>query len=149
MVFKNYTSFKAPSRIFFEKILKTAAKETKGFGNFSISVNLVSETQIKELNRKYRNKNKITDVLSFPILEKVRLQVSGFKFQDVGDIFICLPFAKKQAKRENISIKENLARLTVHGFLHLVGYDHERSEKDAEKMFKLENDILLKHQWRG
>ncbi|OGN02108.1 MAG: rRNA maturation RNase YbeY [Candidatus Yanofskybacteria bacterium RIFCSPHIGHO2_01_FULL_43_42] len=151
LVFKNRTSQKAPSRIFFQKILEIAAKELGLKSKVSLSVNLVREKKIQELNKKYRHKDKPTDVLSFPLRDKVIIK-SGLSLgclslvADLGDIFICLPIAKNEAKRENITIKEKLARLVVHGFLHLQGYDHEKSEKDAKKMFHLEEKILSKIQ---
>lgn len=93
---------------------------------------------MRELNKKYRNKDKVTDVLSFPMVE----ESEKLETLDLGDIFICLSFAKNEAKSENISIEEKLAQLTVHGFLHLIGYDHEKSKKEEIKMFGLENKIL-------
>lgn len=134
LVFQNFTQDKSFGDKFFKNVLEVAAKELRVSGKTGVSLNLVGEGKIKELNKKYRNKNKATDVLSFPMEEDA----------DAGDIFICLPFAKKQAKSENISIETKLAQLTVHGFLHLLGYDHEKSEQDAQKMFKLENKILAK-----
>ena len=136
LVFHNSTSNKTYNSQLFENILNTAVRILNlRKKNLSLSINLVSESGIKKLNHKYRDKNKSTDVLSFPLNEK-------FIIQDLGDIFICLPIAKKYAKRENISIERKLARLTVHGFLHLLGYDHEKSKKESDKMFKLENKIL-------
>lgn len=134
---------------FFEKILISSIKELKlNDKKIATSVNLVGEAKIKELNKKYRNKDKVTDVLSFPMVEKLskKLQTTNYKLQDtdLGDIFICLPFAKKRAKSENVSIDKELARLTVHGFLHLLGYDHEKSGKEEERMFGIEEKILLK-----
>ncbi|OGM95984.1 MAG: rRNA maturation RNase YbeY [Candidatus Yanofskybacteria bacterium RIFCSPHIGHO2_02_FULL_38_22b] len=135
LVFQNLTTDKQFNENFFKKILEIAGGELKLVNkNISVSLNLVGEGKIKELNKKHMNKNKVTDVLSFPMEE------SG----DMGDIFICLPFAKKEAKSENVDIEMKLAQLTVHGFLHLAGYDHEKSEQEAEKMFKLENKILDK-----
>lgn len=150
LVFKNYTTQRAPGRGFFKKVLEIAVKEIEKLGNeeikIGVSINLVGEAKIKELNKKYRNKNKSTDVLSFPINAYNGLTISadGQTVNDIGDIFICLSIAKKEAKRENISIEQKLAQLTVHGFLHLQDYDHERSKRSAEKMFKLENQILGK-----
>jgi len=156
MVFRNSTSDKRYGSKFFEKILKTAAKELKIKDNFSVSVNLVGEKKIQELNKKYRHKNKPTDVLSFPLNSIFHIPYSIP--QDIGDVFVCLSIAKNDAKRENITIKEKLAQLTVHGFLHLLGYEHpddevsgprlkrrgEKSKRDAEEMFKLERKILDK-----
>ncbi|OGN09189.1 MAG: rRNA maturation RNase YbeY [Candidatus Yanofskybacteria bacterium RIFCSPHIGHO2_02_FULL_41_11] len=130
LVFKNWTILKAPGKKFFTSILEKGAKVLNLNKSLEISINIVGAMKIKELNKKHRNKDKSTDVLSFPLGD------------GNGDLFICLSIAKKQAKSENISIEKRLARLTVHGFLHLQGHDHERSERDAKKMFNLENQIL-------
>lgn len=145
LVFQNLTAEKIVSREFFNKILSVGINEL-GLEdrNIGISVNIVSEIKIKELNWKYRKKNRVTDVLSFPVSENLQSATYNSQLVDVGDIFICLPFAKKEAKRENVSIKKKLAQLTVHGFLHLVGHDHEKSEVGARQMLKLENKILSK-----
>lgn len=142
LVFKNFTTFKSPPGKFFKDILLLGLNELKvDDSRVEISVSLVGESKIRSLNKKYRAKDKITDVLSFPI---DMIPDSRFTIRALGDIFICLPFAKKQAKRENVRVDDKLARLTVHGFLHLLGYDHKRSNKEAEKMFELENKILNK-----
>ena len=132
LVFKNYTSQKSPAENFFRDILGKSVKTLKLKGKLELSVNLVGEAKIKELSKKHRHKNKPTDVLSFPV------------GNGNGDIFICLSIAKNKAKRENVSIERKLAQLTVHGFLHLQGYDHEVSEASARKMFGLERRILDK-----
>jgi len=129
---------------FFEKTLEVAVKELNlEYKKTEISMNLIGEGKMKKLNNKYCHKNKVTDVLSFPMLRSSnKLIPSKLTVIDLGDLFICLPFAKKQAKRENISIEEKLTQLTVHGFLHLLGYDHERSRADEKKMLDLEGEIL-------
>ena len=157
LVYRNLTSDKKYNSKFFEIILVGAIKELKlADKKVGLSVNLVGEGKIRELNTKYRNKNKATDFLSFPMASKLeigpacrsgrnwKLEIpkSNTEVLDLGDIFICLSFAKNEAKSENISIERKLAQLVVHGFLHLLGYDHEKSEKDAKKMFGLENKIL-------
>ena len=142
LVFKNYILRKAPNERFFREILDMVIKELKlKDKNVEVSLGLVEETKIKELNSKYRQKNEVTDVLSFP-LEETRLK--KYDILPLGDIFICLPFAVKEAERRGISLKKELAWLTVHGFLHLLGYDHEKSIIDDKKMFNLENKILEK-----
>ncbi len=142
LVFKNYTAKKAPGEKFFKKILNTGIRELKIKNKkVEVSLNLVGEAKIKELNKKYRDKNKVTDVLSFPLEE------SRFKKHAIlplGDIFICLPFAVKEAERQSIGLEKELAWLTVHGFLHLLGYDHDKSAVEEKKMFDLENKILNK-----
>src|SRR3989338_3866049 len=125
MAFQNLTVDKKHNSAFFEKILDASIKELnfndKG-KSIEVSVNLVDKEKIKQLNKKYRHKNKVTDVLSFP-MQSYRLhrpegakRLEGPPFDlaqskskveifDLGDIFICLPFAKKQAKMENIDIE--------------------------------------------
>lgn len=149
LVFKNSTSQKAPGGAFFVRILELAADTLKlGDYKIEVSVNLVGETKIKNLNKKYRNKNTATDVLSFPLSTAV---LKKYDILPLGDIFICLPVAKKEAREENISIEKKLAWLTVHGFLHLLGYDHpddevsgSRPKQRGKKMFKMEEKILRK-----
>ena len=142
LVFKNSTSEQAPGGAFFVKILESAAKTLKlGGSKVEISVNLTGETKIKNLNKKYRNKNTATNVLSFPLSTDV---LKKYGILPLGDIFICLPVAKKEADGENISVENKLASLTVHGFLHLLGYDHETTAKDAQAMLDLERKILRK-----
>jgi len=149
LVFKNNTSSRAHGRSFFVKILEIAAQELKLEDKVEVSVNLVGEDKIKELNHKYCHKNKPTDVLSFPMQEKLEIRnlklaipKSNASAFDLGDIFICLSIAKNEAKTENVSIENKLTQLGVHGFLHLLGYDHEKSEVEVRKMFMLERKIL-------
>jgi|SRR3989344_4458032 len=134
LVFKNYTSQSVQGESFFKKILEKGYEILNLKNKLELSVNIIGEAKIKSLNKKYRDKDKTTDVLSFPL--------GGGN----GDIFICLSIAKKQAKSENMSIEKKLAQLTVHGFLHLQGYDHEKSSTGAKNMFRLENKILEKWQ---
>jgi len=145
LVFKNSTTDRKYTSKFFEKILDAGVRELKiGKMKVGISVNLVGEAKIRELNDKYRHKNQVTDVLSFPMDGKYTIQDTQYTIHDFGDLFICLPFAKSEAKRENIDMERKLMQLTVHGFLHLAGYDHEKSASEAKKMFKLEKQILGK-----
>ena len=142
LFFKNYTSQKFPKEKFFREVLNTGIKELKLKNKkIEIGLSLVGEAKIKELNKKYRGKNEVTDVLSFP-LEESRLKKHGIL--PLGDIFICLPFAVKESKRQKISLKKELAWLTVHGFLHLFGYDHEKSKTAAKNMLSIESRILAK-----
>jgi probable rRNA maturation factor len=145
LVFQNFTKDKSFKRDFFEYIISAGIDVLNMRENKTgVSVNLVGEKTIKELNIKYRAKNKVTDVLSFPLSEKLEIGNWKLEILELGDIFICLPFAKKEAKSENIAIDRKLAQLTVHGFLHLLGYDHEGKSEVAKKMFGLETKILNK-----
>jgi probable rRNA maturation factor len=101
------------------------------------SVTFVGRHYIKKLNREHRQKNSITDVISFAFLDN-HDKVNTWM---LGDIFICIPRMKKQAKLYGHSEKRELAFLGLHGLLHLLGYDH-MEKKDEEKMFALQDEIL-------
>lgn len=134
------------SKLFFKKIIYQCLKST-GLEDqiFELSINIVDEENIRELNKKYREKDNTTDVLSFPLqtLDKPITPsnvISGTL--DLGDIFISLPVAIKKAQERSITLDNELRFLVVHGFLHLLGYDHERSSKDEKIMFMLQDRIL-------
>lgn len=105
-----------------------------------IGITLTDNKTIQELNKQWRNKDKPTDVLSFPIDEKP----PAYRYRILGDIVISLPFAKKQAEEIGFTYKEEVLRLLTHGILHLLGYDHETSEEDAKIMFDLQDKIFEK-----
>ncbi|MBI5221953.1 MAG: rRNA maturation RNase YbeY [Candidatus Magasanikbacteria bacterium] len=100
-----------------------------------VSLVLVGDKKIQELNKIYRHKNKVTDVLSFGDWDDKNF---------LGEVIICLPQAKRQAKKYGTTLKQELARLLVHGILHLAGFDHEKSKQEEKKMFKLQEEIIEK-----
>jgi len=112
------------------------ALEVLGLSKVELSIALVSDPQIKRLNKLYRNKDKPTDVLSFPIGEKVE------DWLILGDIVISVDTAKRQAKELGHSLEEELKRLLVHGLVHLLGYDHELGGEEEKKFFELEEFVL-------
>jgi probable rRNA maturation factor len=112
------------------------ALEVLGLNKAELSIVLVSDAQIKRLNKLYRNKDKPTDVLSFPIGEKV----NGWLI--LGDIVISVDTAKRQAQELGYSLEEELKRLLVHGLVHLLGYDHELGGEEEKKFFELEEFVL-------
>jgi probable rRNA maturation factor len=112
------------------------ALEVLGLSKVELSIALVSDAQIKRLNKLYRNKDKPTDVLSFPIGEKVE------DWLILGDIVISVDTAKRQAQELGHSLEEELKRLLVHGLVHLLGYDHELGGEEEKKFFELEEFIL-------
>lgn len=99
----------------------------------NISIAIVSEIDIKKLNKKYRGKNSATDVLSFCYRKKPL----------DGEIVICYSEALKQAKEKNYRLEQEIALLLTHSLLHLIGYDHKNIKEELE-MKKLENIILSK-----
>lgn len=112
--------------------------------NYKLSLFFVGRRKIKELNFKYRFKNKTTDILSFPFhflySKEIFLEE---KVIDLGDIFICYPLSLIQAKGKNLSFQKEINFLFLHGLLHLLGYDHEK-KKERKKMFDLKKEILNK-----
>ena len=96
-----------------------------------LSVVLVGSSKIRELNKRYRKKDKVTDVLSF-------------QYDESGEIVICLPQVRKNAKKLKTSFEQEFGRVLIHGLLHLLGYDHEVKDKlKAKKMQEKEEYYLL------
>jgi rRNA maturation RNase YbeY len=105
-----------------------------------LSLLLTGDRRIKELNRDFRHKNRPTDVLSFPQIEALDGKVRANPLQPpevevIGDVVISIETAARQADEIGQSIEVRLRALLVHGLLHLLGYDHERSAADAKLMF--------------
>lgn len=107
----------------------------------TISVAIIGPKESQTFNFQYRGKNRPTDVLAFSRMDS---SLNRFKFEnrDLGDVLICWSVAKKQALLYETSIEEELSRLTIHGILHLFGYDHEVNLTEEKKMFRLQNKIL-------
>ncbi|MFN3870829.1 MAG: rRNA maturation RNase YbeY [Aquificaceae bacterium] len=101
----------------------------QGMQGVEISIYLTDDQVIRDLNRSYRGKDKATDVLSFTLDEPVG------EYHLLGEIVISIDTAERQAKDLGYSLEEEIKRLLVHGFVHLLGYDHELGEKE-EKVFK-------------
>lgn len=93
---------------------------------------------MRTLNRTYRGKDRTTDVLSFPMIERVPPGYDGL----LGDIVISIPKAGRQARDAGCPLSEELDRLFVHGLLHLFGYDHELGPAEARRMQRKEKKIL-------
>lgn len=111
-----------------------------------LSVTLSNEEYIQKINKQTRNIDKPTDVLSFPMFEKEEIPKEKTGIPDVlGDIIICIPIIEKQAKEYAHSIERELAYMVVHGFYHLMGYDHIE-EQDKKEMRKKEENILSNKQ---
>ena len=98
-----------------------------------VSVKFVGDTKMRRLNREYRGNDRTTDVLAFAFRE-----AGGPPSRMLGDVVISIPMACRQAKSFGYSLSEELARLFIHGVLHLVGYDHERNETAAQSMKRKE-----------
>lgn len=109
--------------------------------NSTVSLTFVSESRMQEINRVQRGKDRPTDVLSFATAEELRLATPSSLSTDLGDIFLCTAYARREAKRRGIEAREEFLRLLVHGILHLQGHDHATIEEEAE-MFGLQERLL-------
>jgi probable rRNA maturation factor len=125
---------------FITDVLEGAGKFMNKAG--SVSVVLVNDEMIHELNRTFRNVDRPTDVLSFSMLEgeDVLPDIDGVP-NPLGDIVVSIPTAERQAEDYGHSFKREFAFLLVHGFLHIIGYDHQDEEHEKE-MFGLQEQIL-------
>lgn len=120
----------------YEKLIKKVLRKQKNKKIFNII--FVDDAKILELNSTYRKIDKVTDVISFALCD----DSGNILVDELGDIFIDLEQAFRQAEDYGHSITREVAFLAVHGYLHLCGYDHMTKE-DEEIMFKLQEEILL------
>jgi rRNA maturation RNase YbeY len=102
-----------------------------------VCIGLIGDTKMRRLNRTYRNKDRTTDVLAFAYREAR----TGVTFL-LGDVVISIPAARRQTKAFSHSLDEEVLRLLIHGVLHLVGYDHERSRRQARRMHRKETELF-------
>jgi probable rRNA maturation factor len=127
-----------------EELLNFAQKELEITEACELSVTFVKNDRIQEINREYRGKDQPTDVISFAMEElgEGEIQISGGNMPRVlGDIIISTDKAREQAEDFGHSVERELGFLAVHGFLHLLGYDHE-TESDEKEMFDLQRRLL-------
>lgn len=143
LLFDNKTNFDFSSD--YMELITNVINETLKSENFNynveISFSLVNENEIKEINSKFRKIDKITDVLSFPLLE------FPYEIKDLehiiplGDIIICIQRAEEQSKEYGHSLYREIGFLTAHSMLHLLGYDHIMPEEE-KIMFSKQEKIL-------
>jgi len=124
----NLTSSRADNG-FFKKIAKKVLMKERN-SNLNLSIALVGPNIIKGLNKRYRKKNRPTDVLSFTYNK------------GSGEVVICPQVIRENAKKFRTTFKKELDRVLIHGILHLLGYDHEKSAAEAKKMEKKQNYYL-------
>ena len=146
--FDNVGLFTKP---FIKRVLERALRHLNQPSELlEMSLSIVSPEQIQELNKSFREVDKVTDVLSFPTCDNPTRGAITVVCEDVnpetdlvniGDIVICLERAKEQAKEYGHSLKRELAFLSLHGLLHLLGYDHVE-EEDEKQMIALQKEIL-------
>lgn len=137
----------------YEEIIKKVVKEcfeTEKLTDSKMYINIILTTSknIKEYNKKYRNIDKETDVLSFPMFEKEELEkiIKDKEFKNIdilGDMIISIPKVEEQAKEYGHGFERELAYMVVHSFYHLMGYDH-MTEEDKSVMRAKEENVLNK-----
>ena len=125
------------TNVFFNSLVKVFPKKYRFIKKkVSFTILLSNNKNIKKLNKKFRNKNKATDILSFPSEKKINIKKSSY----IGDIIISYDFMNKPQVLSTSEFKYKVARIFIHGFLHLLGYDHIKL-KDFKKMLAEEEKI--------
>jgi probable rRNA maturation factor len=129
------------------QIVEKAAQMEGLEGEVELSITFVNDERIQEINRQYRDKDQPTDVISFALNEQDEdeLEILSDDMPNVlGDIIISVPRIHEQAQDYGHSFERELGFLTVHGFLHLLGYDH-LTETEEKEMFTRQEDILMEY----
>ena len=125
------------TNVFFNSLVKVFPKKYRFIKKkISLTILLSNNKNIKKLNKKFRNKDIATDVLSFPSEKKIDIK----KIHYLGDIIISYEFMNKSKTLSNLEFKDNVTKVFIHGFLHLLGYDHIKL-KDFKKMLSEEKKI--------
>ena len=144
-----YTRDKTTSKSFttsLRALVKRAVNETLKFEEMEriaeVSVTFVNKDEIQILNRDYRNNDKVTDVLSFPTLDD-EAEIVPFDNEAIalGDVIICAEKCLEQAEEYGHSLEREVAYLTIHSVLHLLGYDHMNEEEEKE-MTEKQDEII-------
>ena len=117
-----------------------------GVKDVTLSMTLCGKAKIRKLNQDYRHKDYVTDVLSFPVYDNLRPDKKpkgkNLTQMDLGDLFICKEKAFSQAREFEITYEQEIVHLAVHGYLHLIGFDHEISSNEEKLMEAHENEIV-------
>jgi len=109
-----------------------------GLADSEVSVKFTSDSEVRSLNAAWRGKDEPTNVLSFPMAEEDELAAA----QLLGDIVLAHGICAAEAAAKNVPVETHAAHLVVHGTLHLLGYDHETSDEEAEEMEEVERRAL-------
>lgn len=139
--FVNETEEKISEVKVLKKLIRYAAKYMN-LDNIEFNIIFVDNKRIRDLNKKYRNIDKETDVITFRLEDYKKVMYD--KINVLGDIYISTQKAKSQSEEYNHSYLRELSFLLIHGFLHLLGYDHMNAD-DEKEMFKLQEEILSEY----
>ena len=138
----NQTGQEVPQLDLVKKVLKKAMK-IEHLKNTSFNLILVDDSYIHELNKTYRKIDRVTDVITFALEDDDKCLLPKGK-RVLGDIYISIDTAERQAKEYGHGLDRELCFLAVHGVYHLLGYDHEK-EEEAEVMFKKQEEVLMEY----
>lgn len=125
----------------FNMVLKQVQKVLDINDNSALSVILVDDEKIHEINKEYRNIDRPTDVISFALLDSENIGIMDNEEIELGDIFISIDACKRQAEEYEHGVDRELGFLFTHGVLHLLGYDH-MNEEDEKIMFSKQREII-------
>jgi probable rRNA maturation factor len=125
-----------------QKVAQAVSKKIKITDDLEVSLAIVGDKLIRKLNQQYRHRDYVTDVLSFSADQKDFILPREARY--LGEIVISYPQTRRQAKFNRGVVKNEFFFLLVHGLLHLLGYDHEQSKKEAKRMENLQQEIMLK-----
>lgn len=141
----NFNDFTNEEMKNIQKVYSVAEKELLLSKKMEVNLVIVSPETIKEMNNEYRQVDRVTDVLSFPMLDNIddlNKECDAILGEvNIGDIYICRERATEQAIEYKHSLKREICFLALHGLLHLLGYDHIKKE-DEQIMFQLQDKIL-------
>lgn len=115
-----------------------------GLDKYEVSIILVNDTRCRQLNKQFRGKDRPTDVLSFPLYDSLQEAKKAKSLGEVllGDIVINVHMCQRIADKEKVPLRRILREMAIHGLLHLIGYDHERSPSEARKMKKKQKELI-------
>jgi probable rRNA maturation factor len=117
-----------------EKLLRKMKVQNLARLNLEVTIVFLDPNEAKAMNFQYRQKKYATDVLSF----------DGDFFESMGELVLCPQVLKTQSLQHDLSFRQELSYMLIHGVLHLLGYDHETNEKDAQRMFHIQDSIFDK-----
>jgi len=140
--FNNLTSFEI-DEAYLRKIAEDVLRAEKACEACELSVAFVGPEKMQELNRDHRNKDSVTDVLSFQCCKDPEMK-GKIEIEPLGEVVICPSFVEEQAKLNENTFQKELSFVLIHGILHLSGYDHEKGGEEARIMEEKQDGYLCK-----